>query len=163
MPAEDATSAYSPLDIAQATRRLDAALSQMHGEFSGRMHMTTQELLAIAHVSMSGAGGLGPSDLARRLHMTTGATTTLLDRLEARGHVERERHPSDRRKVIVHVTPHARDEVLQHVRPMTAEIMALAEGLTEDQRQTVGAFLDEVAAIVARHATRPVPPAGLQE
>jgi DNA-binding MarR family transcriptional regulator len=146
---------YSPLDIGQAIRRLDVALSQMHGEFSGRMRMTTQELLAIAHVSMSGSAGLGPSDLARRLHMTTGATTTLLDRLEARGHVERERHPTDRRKVIVHITPRARDEALAHVRPMNDEIMALAERLTDEERRIVGDFIDAAAAIIARHSTAP--------
>ena len=144
---------YSPQDVAQASRRLDGALAQMHGEFSSRMHMTTQELLAIGHVSRAGREGMGPSDLARRLHMTTGATTTLLDRLEARGHIARERHPTDRRKILVHVTPHARDEVMQHLRPMTADVMAAAERLTEEQRRTVVTFFDELAQIVSKHAS----------
>lgn len=147
----------TPLDVAKAARRLDGALAQMHGEFSSRMHMTTQELLAIGHVSRMGREGLGPSELARRLHMTTGATTTLLDRLEARGHVARERHPTDRRKVIVRVTPHARDEVLMHLRPMTEDVMAAAERLTDEQRQTVVTFLDELARIVGKHSDAPGP------
>jgi DNA-binding MarR family transcriptional regulator len=41
--------------------------------------------------------------------MTTASVTSLLDRLQRAGHVVRRQHPSDRRKVVVELTPRARD------------------------------------------------------
>ncbi len=46
-------------------------------------------------------GPLTPGDLAGRLKLTSGAVTSVLDRLERREMVRREPHPDDRRKVVV--------------------------------------------------------------
>jgi len=42
--------------------------------------------------------------LARRLHMARQTMTTLLDKLERAGRVERLAHPTDRRRKLVHIT-----------------------------------------------------------
>ncbi|BCY10209.1 MarR family winged helix-turn-helix transcriptional regulator [Actinoplanes sp. L3-i22] len=47
---------------------------------------------------------LTPARLAERLALTTGATSTLLNRLEGAGHVSRARGHSDRRMVTLHAT-----------------------------------------------------------
>lgn len=44
---------------------------------------------------------LTPGEIAHALGVSTAATTALIDRLEAAGFVRRERHPTDRRSVIV--------------------------------------------------------------
>ncbi|MBT9548361.1 MAG: MarR family transcriptional regulator [Candidatus Sericytochromatia bacterium] len=48
-------------------------------------------------------GPMTAGQLTRRLNLTTGAVTNLIDRLEKRGWVGRSPDPSDRRKVIVSV------------------------------------------------------------
>ena len=57
------------------------------------------DLHAMEHLIMSGP--LSPSELSRRLGVTSAATTTVVDRLTALGHVRREPHPSDRRGIRV--------------------------------------------------------------
>jgi DNA-binding MarR family transcriptional regulator len=146
---------HTPLEVSRATRRLDMALAGMHLEMSGRMEMTSAELLAVAYLGME--GGLGPTELARRLHMRTGAVTALLDRLEERGHIAREPHPSDRRKLVVRLTKHGRDEAMAHLRPMMAEVLELSRRLSADDRRTVGRFIDDMAEMVTRYS-RPQPP-----
>jgi DNA-binding MarR family transcriptional regulator len=145
----------TPRGISLASRRLDMALAQMHASLSQCMDVTAQELLAIDHLDMDGA--MGPSDLARRLHMTTGAMTALADRLDERGYVAREAHPSDRRRLVLSLTQKARAAARLHVLPMAHEVESLAAELSEDQRQTVGVFLDGLAAIAQRYAA-PVAP-----
>lgn len=140
----------TPEELMRAVRRLDMALAEWHGELSGQMEMGTPELMALAHLSM--VDSLGPSELARRLRITTGAMTALLDRLAERGHVLREPHPSDRRRVVVRLTSHAREEAVGHVRPMSDEVRRLAERLSPDERRTVGSFIEELAAIISRSA-----------
>ena len=148
----------TPRGISLATRRLDMALAQMHAGLSESMEMTTLELLAIAHLGMDGA--MGPSDLARRLHMTTGAMTALADRLDERRFVVRGAHPSDRRRTVLSLTRKARAAARLHMLPMAYEVESLAAELSEDQRRTVGVFLDGLVAIAQRYAA-PVAPDSL--
>ncbi|HZL64998.1 MAG TPA: MarR family transcriptional regulator [Thermoleophilia bacterium] len=78
---------YTAEDITWATRRLDIAMSRLMVAFSRAVGISVPEMLALEHLDTD--GGLGPSDLARRLQMTTGAVTALVDRLEASGHAAR--------------------------------------------------------------------------
>jgi len=148
-PLDTVDKQYTAEDITWATRRLDIAMSRLMVAFSRAVGISVPEMLALEHL---GAGGLGPSDLAQRLQMTTGAVTALVDRLEAGGHAVRAPHPSDRRRVVVTRTQKADDDLTQEVAPMAMEILALAEGLSDPERQAVGRFLDGFIAIIERTA-----------
>jgi DNA-binding MarR family transcriptional regulator len=50
-------------------------------------------------------GRITAGDLARELRLSTGAVTTLVDRLERAGYARRIRDESDRRRVLIEVTP----------------------------------------------------------
>ena len=144
---------HTPTEVAKAARRLDMALAEMHLEVSRELSMTGGELLALEHLGMEGP--LGPTDLAQRLHMRTGAMTALLDRLEEQGRIARRPHPSDRRKVVVRITDHGRDEAMARLHPMVDEVIALAHKLPEDERPVIHRFLDDLAALVGRYAKPP--------
>jgi len=144
---------HTPIEVAKAARRLDMALAEMHLEVSREMSMTGGELLALEHLGMEGP--LGPTELARRLHMRTGATTALLDRLEEQGRIFRRPHESDRRKVVVQITDHGRDEAMARLHPMVDEVVALVHSLPHGERPVIHGFLDDLAALVERHAKPP--------
>lgn len=140
--------AYTPIEVARAARRLDLALAEMHLDVARRMGMTPAELLALAHLGMD--GDLSPGDLARRLHMRSGAITALLDRLTDHGHVSREPHPNDRRKLVVRLTDEGRRATMAHLGPMVDEVVAMVRALPAAHRPIVGRFVDDLAEIVAR-------------
>jgi DNA-binding MarR family transcriptional regulator len=144
---------HSPVEVAKAARRLDMALAEMHLEVSREMNMTGGELLALEHLGMEGP--LGPTEMAARLHMRTGAVTALLDRLEAQGRIARRPHPSDRRKIIVQITAHGRDEAMARLHPMVDEVIAMVQRLPADERPVIHGFLDDLTALVERHAKPP--------
>ena len=50
-------------------------------------------------------GRVSAGELAREMHLTTGAVTTVVDRLERAGYARRVPDPTDRRRVIVEATP----------------------------------------------------------
>ena len=60
-------------------------------------------LLALRRVGAPFA--LTPTDLMREAYLSSGGMTQLLDRLESRALVTRGRHPTDRRGVLVSLTP----------------------------------------------------------
>jgi DNA-binding MarR family transcriptional regulator len=138
---------YTPVEVARAARRLDLSLAEMHLDVARRLEMTPAELLTLAHLGME--GHLSPTDLAHRLHMRSGAITAVLDRLAERGHLAREPHPTDRRKLVVRLTDDGKEATMHELRPMVAEVIDLVGRLPRNEREVVGRFLDDLAVLIA--------------
>jgi DNA-binding MarR family transcriptional regulator len=79
---------------------------------------------------------LRPTDFAASLMLTSSGTTKRLDRLEAAGHITREPDPTDRRGVLITLTPRGRRLVDQAaVRHMANERRILSGLTAADRRQ----------------------------
>src|ERR687895_490001 len=65
-----------------------------------RTGLGLSEMAALEHLQHA-HGGLTPTELGRRLSLSSGAITALVDRLERTGHVERRANPADRRSSVV--------------------------------------------------------------
>jgi len=141
---------YTPENITEAARRLDIAMTSLLAALSRAVGISVPEMIALEH--LDGEGSIGPSELARRLQLTTGAVTALADRLEESGHLERAPHPTDRRRVMLRRTRKADEDLAAEIVPMSMQILALAERLTVDERQAAGRFLDGFIAIIERTA-----------
>jgi DNA-binding MarR family transcriptional regulator len=63
--------------------------------------------------------------LAKATRLTTGAVTTMIDRLERNGFVRRNADPSDRRKVIVTLVPERKAVMSAHYRELAAAVQKL--------------------------------------
>ncbi len=114
--------------------------------------------------------GLGPADLRCLDHLserphTAGelataaglrpaATTALIDRLEARGLVERATSPEDRRRVVVSLAPGARAMVGEAYGPMVAEGAGLMDGFTAKELTRMATLLDAMTELLDRHRER---------
>jgi DNA-binding MarR family transcriptional regulator len=86
---------------------------------------------------------LSPGALAASMMLSTGGTTARLDRLEKTGLVERSPSPSDRRGVLVRLTPHGFDVVDQAVGAGLAEQQRLLAHLAVAKRQQLDDLLRE--------------------
>ena len=125
-------------------------MSTLTAAFARDVGVSVPELLALENLDQR--GGLGPSELARRLQLSTGAVTALVDRLEASGLVVRAAHPSDRRRVVVTRTAKAVEDLEEEAAPLASEVRRLAESLSDEELQAVGKFLDGFITIVERAA-----------
>jgi DNA-binding MarR family transcriptional regulator len=85
--------------------------------------------------------------------------TSLVDTLERRGLVERRRHPTDRRKVLIHLTPEAQRVVDQQLPAIHAVIAEAISTLAEADREHLLAALTTIRARVSLMAGQPLPPA----
>jgi DNA-binding MarR family transcriptional regulator len=102
----------------------------------------------------------GPTDLARGLHMASGAMTAVLDRLAAHGHLVRQPHPTDRRRVVLRLTDSAHEAARTEVRPMTEAITELGHRLRPSERASVARYLDALISIVAATGEETAGPRG---
>jgi DNA-binding MarR family transcriptional regulator len=144
--------APSAVDVLNALRRYRAAEQMMRRRTRASMGMGETDLVAVSYLleARRSARVVTAKDLAAHLEISSASTTVLIDRLVRSGHVERDRHPSDRRAVVVVATPSADREVRASLGSMHAEMLALAEDLSDEERATVGRFLDGMRAIVDR-------------
>src|SRR3712207_5121027 len=88
--------------VADLMRGQSSAATRYAAALAKRMGIETSELAALEH--LQGAGPMTPGQLGRYLSMSPGAVTALVDRLEARGHVERTPNPDDRRSALLRET-----------------------------------------------------------
>ena len=99
---------------------------------------------------LDGAGEpLSPTEIARRLIVTTASVTSLLDTLERRGLVERRPDPADRRRLLVAITPPAQAMVRQYVPEVVALQDTVMSGIGEEDRQQLITILTRIREAIA--------------
>jgi DNA-binding MarR family transcriptional regulator len=109
------------------------------------LHQTDQECLDL----LDWAEPLSAGEIAAHLGLTSGAVTSLLDRLENGGWVRRERDPADRRRVVVHLSHERGGELWPLYRQMSETIDNYREALADDELATVVRFLEFANRVVA--------------
>jgi DNA-binding MarR family transcriptional regulator len=115
---------------------LVASIARRHG-------LSHAALNALAVIEGSG-GPLPAGEVGTHMHITSGTMTTVLDTLERNGFVKRLADPSDRRRVLVDITP-AAGAVLDAVLPEIQQACATVMGALDDE--ALHALLDSLAVV----------------
>mgnify|MGYP003418387151 CR=1 FL=1 len=123
------------LTLLRHVMSLESGVRQHVAEATG---LSDTEVHALEHLARQ---PIGPAEIARLLDVSTAASTGIVDRLEAKGHVERRPHTSDRRRTEVVITDSARREVVTHMGAMFRALAALDASLSEDEREVVVRYL----------------------
>jgi DNA-binding MarR family transcriptional regulator len=131
--------------MAVATAAVDSVIAR-------RLGVSSTEYLALKHI-LAAEPAIGPVELGRLLGMSSGSATALVDRLERSGHLERVRHPSDRRRLVLAATTHARERILAQLQPLTDEMFKLSRRFTPAERDATARFLTLLAEQYGRHRT----------
>ncbi|MER5541470.1 MarR family transcriptional regulator [Streptomyces sp. CG4] len=97
----------TPAQALSAMDHLIAAHLIGQQELARRLGLNVTDLTCFAFVLEAGEDLLTAGDLAARAHVTTGAVTGILNRLERAGYVTRRPDPTDRRRVRVAAVPAA--------------------------------------------------------
>ncbi len=99
-------------------------------------------------------GPLTAGQLATRAGLSTGAVTTLLDRMERAGFVRRVRDTEDRRRVLVELTDEARRWDTDIWGPIAAEANEMFEDYSDDQLSWMLEFMTAGREFLDRHRAR---------
>lgn len=92
----------SPEQLFAALRRFAMERDRYVNQLARSEHLTRAEFDTLDYIEE--AGELTPTALATRLGLTTGAVTSVLDRLEGAGFVKRSPNPTDRRSIMIRLT-----------------------------------------------------------
>jgi DNA-binding MarR family transcriptional regulator len=114
------------------------------------MGLEASELAALEH--LQAAGPMTHKRLGKRLSMSPGAITAMIDRLERRGYVQRIPNLEDRRSALVRITRRGIEESLRHLWPYIEDMKNVEEGFSEEERAVVARFLGAATRVTQRAA-----------
>ncbi|MDN5789633.1 MAG: MarR family transcriptional regulator [Micrococcales bacterium] len=143
------TSTHAP--ETRALRALGSANVDASAALARRLEMNPTDFAAMSHIAYA-AEPLGPRELSSRLGITPGAMTDVVDRLEAAGHLLRERDTADRRRVRLLATEAANVEVHAHLRELLDGLDAITTEFTSEERAAIQRFLAEATRAYRRFA-----------
>lgn len=142
-------------ELAHAVRMLLHAGREMHASMSRQLGMGDTDLNAMDELVRSPAP-IGPVELGHRLGIRSASATVLVARLQAAGHVDRRPNELDRRRITLHPTESAKDEVSRTLRPLIAAIDEATAKLTPDEARAVLTYLTDVTAGLQAFVAGPV-------
>ena len=138
-----------------AIRRILRATELSARALTREVGLNISQLLVLQILEEGGEATAG--GIAARVNLKQATVTSLLDKLEQRGFVRRQRGESDRRKVWVELMPAGREALAQAPDRLQERFRARFEGLADwEQAYLVGA-LERVAALLDAEDVHPDP------
>ena len=141
-------------DIAQRERIMEGlrAYGRAFGElgrlFAGGLGLHHTDAVALIEIIAAEQRGepLSQTALSQRIGLTAGATSSLLSRLEKRGHVTRSRVKDDRRVVTLHSTPEVHRTVDEFFHPLGVRLDEMTAMYPREVLDQIERFVDELRA-----------------
>lgn len=116
-----------------------------------RMGLRPADYAAMSH-AIAAEHPVGPAELSEHLGMSTGSATELVDRLESAGHLHRQPHPNDRRRVVLVPEPGSVRRMLGTLRPLVEELDELAGTFEPAEQEAIRRFLRGAENLIAGYA-----------
>ncbi len=120
-------------------RALSTVQDRLDQHAAQRFGLNRTDLRALDLIGQ--AGTTSPTALAAALGMSTGATSTVLDRLEAAGYARREPDPDHRRRTLVRMSPRAQQLSAEIFAPVIRATAEHAAGHPDRELRAIAAFL----------------------
>lgn len=121
-----------------AIKRFIASADLCEERVASRLGIGRSDLRA---VNLLENGPVAQREIARQLGLTPATVTSLIDRLEAHGLVQRTRHPTDRRVTLIELLPRAWTALATVYRPIGSAALDAASGVTPVERRRFAAVL----------------------
>ena len=134
------------LRILKALRRIIRAID-LHSRKLATNHKITVPQLVALNVILEG-NPLSTSEIARRVHLSPSTVVGILDRLEAKKLILRQRSTKDRRLVLVELTEAGRRHIVDAPSPLQDRLTEALATLPEVEQQEIAAALERVVSLM---------------
>jgi DNA-binding MarR family transcriptional regulator len=140
----------TPMRVLSRVTRLARHLDRQRAAAFSAHGLETWEFDVLAALRRAGPPNrLSPGQLLRETMVTSGTMTNRVDRLAARGLVERDLHPDDKRGVLVRLTDAGRVAVDAALADLLAAERALLAGMAENDQHQLAQTLRRLLVVYA--------------
>ena len=133
-------------EILQSLRQISRALDIGSRQLNAGYEITSPQLVCLH--SLAEPGEHTATSLSKRVHLSPSTIVGIIDRLEQKSLVVRNRDTRDRRVVYVSVTPKGRKLVSSVPGPLQKNLAAGLRGLTREQRAAIAQSLKTIANLM---------------
>ncbi|MEW1689338.1 MarR family winged helix-turn-helix transcriptional regulator [Streptomyces sp. NPDC091265] len=151
--------------LMESLRTYGGHYAELSRRFAAWLGLHSTDATAVLEIAAAEERGtpLSPARLSERIPLSTGATTALLNRLEAAGHITRAREHSDRRIVTLRSGEHIQERADEFFGPLADRLDAAMshypprlleqfEAFMADLNSSMDAHLAEQGAVPPRSA-----------
>ncbi|MEB8336189.1 MarR family winged helix-turn-helix transcriptional regulator [Streptomyces endophyticus] len=156
-----------PDDVAAQRERLMEGLrvygshyAELSRRFAAWLGLYSTDATAVLEIAAAEERGtlLSPARLSERISLSTGATTALLNRLEAAGHITRTREHSDRRVVSLRSGAHIQERADEFFGPLAHRLDATMSHYPPDLLAQFESFMADLNTTMDTHLAERVTP-----
>jgi DNA-binding MarR family transcriptional regulator len=134
------------LRILNAIRQIIRAADIDSRKLAAQHQITSPQLMCLMAVVEKGP--TTAVEIARRIHLSASTLVGILDRLEAKGLVDRERNADDRREIAVTPTTAGRDLVSKTPFPLQYSLAKALKQLSADEREQVAGCMERLVELM---------------
>lgn len=149
VPPGEPGAAHHELRLLQALRRITRAL-ELHSREPMALYSVTGPQLSCL-LAVKERGPMNPTAIAGEIHLSTSTVVGILDRLEEKGLVRRERDRVDRRQVYVAATEKGLALAALAPSPLQETLATALTGLPDPDRTAIIHSLERVAVLMEAH------------
>lgn len=132
--------------ILRSIRRIIRAVDVHSRKLSGTFQLTTPQLITLLCIVDEGPVSL--SHISKRVNLSSSTIVGILDRLEAKGLVLRERSQIDRRLVFVHATKKGTTVARSAPSPLQDELLSRLNALPESEQLQLATALERIVELM---------------
>jgi DNA-binding MarR family transcriptional regulator len=134
------------LSVLQSLRRIIRAVSLYSHRLAAIYKITAPQLVCLLTIVKEGS--LNLSTLSKRVFLSASTVVGILDRLEEKGLITRQRDHKDRRLINVQATPKGKDLVAQTPSPLPTALANALKELPELEQATIALSLERIVDLM---------------
>jgi len=139
-------------DLLHELRQNSARAVMFHQLISEKLGLNATD-----HKCLDYLNGIGPAtagQLAQLTGLTTGAVTSVIDRLEQAGYVVRDKDPKDRRRVIVKPVPEGSAQISPLFQSVMQSTLRILSQYTDQELQLILTFIKQCNEMTLTEMTK---------
>lgn len=146
LPARTTSGERPDVRILQSLRRMSRAMDLYSRRLAQACNLTGPQLVCLLEVAAKGPSSV--ARLAQEIYLSASTVVGILDRLEAKGYVQRERSREDRRVVVISITKAGRAIAARAPSPLHDRLAAALQRLSEKEQATIAKSLERIVELM---------------
>ena len=134
------------LRILRAIRRITRSIALHSRQLAAYSNITAPQLVCLSKVIENGP--LTATAISRQMHVSPSTVVDILDRLEDKGLIQRERGRKDRRIVYITATEAGRTLAAETPSPLQKKLAQALKQLPESEQAEITAALEKVVCLI---------------
>jgi len=134
------------LKILQSLRRIIRAVDQHSKRLSNEVSLTSPQLVCL--LAIEELQPVGQKALSEKVYLSPSTLVGILDRLQAKGLITRERSSTDRRAQVLQLSTHGQETIKRAPSPLQDKLATALQGLSELEQSTISLSLERIVELM---------------